>query len=92
MTDKAEGPGGSELIGSVRPGEEAHWCVVEADTGITVAKGYAPTEEDAVREAGHYAVQYAQDGPVRWWVRVGRKTVLRASLDGLTITASTAKA
>ena len=28
-------------------------------------------------------LQYAQDGPVRrWWVRVGRKVVLRASLDG----------
>lgn len=62
-----------------RPVAGAHWCVVEADTGLTVAKGNAPTEQDAVREAGHYAVQCAQDGPVRWWVRVGGKTVLRAS-------------
>ena len=71
----------------VRPASKARWCVVDAGTGMTVASGSAPTEQDAAREAGHYAVQYAQDGPVRWWVRVGRKTVLRASLAGVSITA-----
>jgi len=32
--------------------------------GIEVAGGDAPTYEEALREAQHYAFQYAQDGPV----------------------------
>lgn len=75
--DKPAGLGCTEQLGQ---GSEARWCVVNADTGMTEAKGYAPTAECAAREAAHYAMQYAQDGPVRWWVRQGRKTVLRGSM------------
>ena len=81
MTNKAEGQAGSELIGSVRPGEEAHWCVVGNRHRHHWAKECTPTEEDAVRRA-EITMQCSthKDGPVRWWVRVGRKgTVLRAS-------------
>lgn len=65
---------------------EAHWCVEEEATGMPVANGSAPTAEEASREAAHYAVQYAQDGPVRWWVRQNRKTVLQGRLAGVSIT------
>lgn len=32
--------------------------------GIEVARVYASNDEDARREIGHYAMVYAQDGPV----------------------------
>ncbi len=32
--------------------------------GLMVAKVEAPTDEEALREAHHYAFMYAQDGPV----------------------------
>jgi len=44
---------------------EARWCVEEANTGLPVAQGSAPTAEDASSEATRYAMQYAQDGAVR---------------------------
>lgn len=37
---------------------------VEQD-GIVVASGEAANEQDAKREAGHYALMYSQDGPVK---------------------------
>ena len=61
-------------------GAEARWCVEEQPTGMPVAQGSAPTADEAIREATHYAVQYAQDGPVRWWVRQNRKTVVQGSI------------
>lgn len=91
MQDDAASRGGSALTEGLGRADKASWCVVSQDTGHTLAKGEAPTEQDAVREAGHYAIQYAQEGPVSWWVRVNRKTVLRASLAGLTISARTVK-
>ena len=65
---------------------EARWCVEEEATDMVVANGSAPTAEEASREAVHYAVQYAQDGPVRWWVLQNRKTVLQGRLAGVSIT------
>lgn len=65
---------------------EARWCVEESDTGFPVAQGWCPTADEASREAAHYAIQYAQDGPVRWWIRQNRKTVLKGSLGCVTIT------
>ena len=65
---------------------EARWCVEEEATGMPVANGSAPTAEEASREAAHYAVQYAQDGPVRWWVRQNRTTVVQGRLAGVSIT------
>ena len=66
--------------------KEARWCVEEEATGMPVANGSAPTAEEASREAAHYAVQYAQDGPVRWWVRQNRTTVVQGRLAGVSIT------
>lgn len=75
--------GGTPVDRPVKPdATEASWCVVSAETGLTEAKGYAPTAAEAVREAGHCAAQYAMDGPVTWWVRQGRKTVCRGWLAG----------
>ncbi|MCA3166950.1 MAG: hypothetical protein ING36_00210 [Burkholderiales bacterium] len=65
---------------------EARWCVEEEATGMPVANGSAPTTEEASREAAHYALHYAQDGPVRWWVRQNRKTVFQGRLAGVSIT------
>lgn len=86
MNTDTTAAGSSPVERGVRPAAVASWCVVGADTGMTLAKGSAPTEQEAVREAAHYAVQYAQEEPVRWWVRVGRKTVLRGSLACVSIT------
>ena len=58
----------------------ATWSVTELRTGIKAASGSAPKEADAMREAIHYAMQYAQDGPVRFVVRQGRKTLLKGEL------------
>ena len=33
--------------------------------GIEVVSGGAPTLQEAMREVGHYAMQYAQDGPLK---------------------------
>lgn len=63
-----------------RPVAEARWCVEESDTGMPVAQGSAPTADKAIGEASRYAVQYAQDHPVRYWVRQGRKTLLQGSI------------
>jgi hypothetical protein len=65
---------------------EARWCVEDSRTGMPVAHGSAPTAEAASREATHYAWQYAQDHPVRWWVRQDRKTLLQGSLEGVSVT------
>jgi hypothetical protein len=37
--------------------------------GMVVAKGFAPTYRDALREASHYAMMYEQDGPLKVSVR-----------------------
>ena len=51
------------------------WCVEEVATGLPVAQGVAPTLDRATTECMHYAMQYAQDGHIRAWVRANRKTV-----------------
>lgn len=60
---------------------EHRWCVEDLNSGVPVAQGSAPTFEDAKREAGHYAIQYAKDGPVRYWIRAGRSTLLNLRMD-----------
>ena len=60
------------------------WGIEESDTGIIVAQGDAPTVNAAAREAIHYAMQYGQDGPVRYWVRHGEKTLVRGTLKCVT--------
>lgn len=64
----------------------ATWGVEEMNTGLMVAQGSAPTADEATREAMHYALQYGQDGPVRYWVKQGRKTLVQGSLSGVRIT------
>ena len=64
----------------------ATWGVEEMNTGLMVAQGSAPTADEATREATHYALQYGQDGPVRYWVKRGRKMLVQGSLSGVTIT------
>lgn len=46
---------------------EYEWTVEEQDGDLwmQVASGLASNESDAMREANHYAYQYAQDGAVR---------------------------
>jgi len=74
---------GGQVERAVRPVSEARWCVEDSRTGMPVAQGSALCAEAASREATHYALQYAQDHPVRGWVRQNRKTVLRGSLAGV---------
>ncbi len=58
------------------------WAVEEA-SGLQVASSSAPTYEDAAREANRYAMQYAEDGPVRWWIKQGRKLVTVGASGGV---------
>lgn len=64
--------------------------------GLTVAKGSGP-HDAAVAEAIHYAMMYGQDGSVSWNVweisrsasgKRRRKTVLKGSLQGVSISVS----
>lgn len=64
---------------------EVRWCVEELDTGLPVASGCAATEGEASREMLHYALQYGQDGPVRYWMRKNRKTLVQGELAGVKI-------
>ena len=77
---------GGQVERGVGPVSEARWCVEDSRTGMPVAQGSAPTAAAASREATHYALQYAQDHPVRWWVRQDRKTLLQGSLEGVSVT------
>ena len=43
----------------------SRWNFSVEQDGMVVASGEAPTEAEAKREAGHYAMMYAQDGPVK---------------------------
>lgn len=61
---------------------EASWAVHEERTGITVARGWTPSIEIACQEATRYAAQYAEEGPVTYWVKQGRKMVVRGSYSG----------
>ena len=79
-TEASRGAVAAPVERPVRPGSEARWCVEDARTGMPVAQGAAHTAEAASGEATHYAMQYAQDHPVRWWVRQNRKTVLQGSM------------
>lgn len=45
------------------------WAVYEMPGNLKVASGGANSVDDAEREAGHYAMQYGQDGTVRVVVR-----------------------
>ena len=64
---------------------EVRWCVEERDTGLPVASGSAPTEKAAHTEMMRYAIEYAQDGPIRFWLRQNRKTLIEGSMAGLSI-------
>lgn len=64
----------------------ATWGIEEMDTGLLVAQGDAPTADEATLEATHYALMYGQDGPVRYWVKQNRKTLVQGSLKGVTVT------
>lgn len=69
-------------------GEEVtdfRWAVEERDTGSPCASGHAPDQEGAMREVTSYAMQYAQDHPVRWWVKKGRKLLVQGSMAGATV-------
>lgn len=61
--------------GQVMKHPEFRWCVEEIDTGLPVASGCAPAAEEAHTEMLRYAIQYAKDGPVRYWIRHNRKTI-----------------
>ena len=43
----------------------SRWSFLVEQDGMVVASGDAPTEDGAKREAGHYAMMYSQDGPVK---------------------------
>lgn len=62
---------------------EVRWAVEECDTGLMCAHGSAPTQEEAAREMMRYAMQYGQDGPVRYWMRQNRKTLVQGSMAGV---------
>jgi hypothetical protein len=64
---------------------EVRWCVEERDTGMPCASGSAPTEEAASREMIRYAMQYGQDGPVRYWMRQNRKTLVQGEIAGVRV-------
>lgn len=66
--------------------QEVRWCVEERDTGIPCASGSAPTEEAASREMLRYAMQYGQDGPVRYWMRKNRKMLVQGEIGGVRVT------
>ena len=56
---------GSKLRDVRAGGEEVRrWKFSVKQGGLVVASGDCPTEEDAKREAAHYAMMYSQDGPV----------------------------
>ena len=42
----------------------SRWKFSVEQDGIVVARGDAPSQEDAEREAAHYGMMYGQDGPV----------------------------
>jgi hypothetical protein len=65
---------------------EVRWCVEERDTGMPCANGCAPTEAEASREMMRYALQYGQDGPVRYWMRQNRKTLVKGEIEGVRVT------
>lgn len=62
------------------------WIVYEL-TGecLPVASGSAPDEQSASREMLHYAMQYGQDGPVKYRLGHGRKTLVEGELRGVRI-------
>ena len=66
--------------------QEVRWGVEERDTGMPCASGSAPTEEAASREMMRYAMQYGQDGPVRYWMRQNRKTLVQGEIEGVSVT------
>jgi hypothetical protein len=66
--------------------QEVRWCVEERDTGMPCASGSAPTEEEASREMMRYAMQYGQDGPVLYWMRQNRKTLVKGEIAGVSVT------
>jgi hypothetical protein len=56
------------------------WEVEEVEGCIEAASGYCNDGAEAVREALHYATQYAQDGPVRWRVYCGMALVAKGAM------------
>lgn len=66
--------------------KEVRWCVEERDTGVVCANGTAPTEAEASREMLRYALQYGQDGPVRYWMRQNRNTLVQGEIAGVRVT------
>ena len=62
------------------------WAVYELTSGcLPVASGSAPDEASASKEMLHYAMQYGQDGPVRYRLGRGRKTLVEGELTGVRI-------
>jgi hypothetical protein len=47
----------------------SRWNFTVEQDGMEVASGEAPTEDEAKREAGHYALMYSQDGPVKFQLK-----------------------
>jgi hypothetical protein len=43
----------------------SRWEFIVEQDDMIVAKGEAPTEAEAMREAGHYSLIFSQDGPVK---------------------------
>ena len=43
----------------------SRWIFSVEQDGMVVASGEAPTEDEAKREAAHYALMYGQDGTVK---------------------------
>ena len=69
----------------VMASKEVRWCVEERDTGMPCASGSAPTAEAASREMMRYAMQHGQDGPVRYWMRHNRKTLVQGEIAGVRV-------
>ena len=63
----------------------ATWGVEELSTNLLVAQGSTPTLTQAMSEAVRYALQYGQDGPVKYWVKKKNKVIVKGEIKGVTI-------
>lgn len=67
--------------------EEYEWTLVELPRdkdgiGLVACSGTAAAQDDAELEAAHYAIQYAQDGPIEVLVfRVERHELVKYQLE-----------
>lgn len=51
---------------------EYRWHFQITQGGFRVAGGTTPDRATMLREMGHYAAQYAQDGPIEIYTRAGK--------------------